>query len=312
VRVIHGHRRAFLTGGSGPVLLLIHGIGDSAGTWSEVIDPLSRHFTVVAPDLLGHGRSDKPRADYSVAAYANAMRDLLEVLGIDRVTVVGHSLGGGVAAQFAYQFPDRCERLVLVSSGGVGRSVHPVLRMAALPGAELVVPALGLAPVRRAMGLGVQTARRLGLVPSDDLDGIVGVLDRLPGPGAAQAVVRTLRGAVDWRGQCITMRDRAYLAEGLPVMVVWGRLDTIIPVGHALAAHRSMVGSRLEVFDDAGHFPHRSSPGRFVDLVVDFVATTEPATHDVEVWRRRLRAGAGTGAAAGVATRATAGVPADR
>ena len=106
-------------------MLLIHGIGDSSDTWRPVIDQLARHHTVVAPDLLGHGRSEKPRADYSVAAYANGMRDLLSVLEIDRATVVGHSLGGGVAGQFAYQFPERCERLVLVGSGGVGQVREP-------------------------------------------------------------------------------------------------------------------------------------------------------------------------------------------
>ena len=117
-----------------PALLLIHGIGDSSDTWRPVLQALARTHTVIAPDLLGHGRSEKPRADYSVAAYANGMRDLLSVLEIDRVTVVGHSLGGGVAAQFAYQFPDRCERLVLVDSGGVGRSVSPLLRLATCAG----------------------------------------------------------------------------------------------------------------------------------------------------------------------------------
>jgi pimeloyl-ACP methyl ester carboxylesterase len=119
---IHGYRRAFVCFGKGPALLLIHGIGDSSDTWQPVLDELGRHHTVIAPDLLGHGRSEKPRADYSIAAYANGMRDLLSVLELDRVTVIGHSLGGGVAAQFAYQFPERCERLVLVDSGGIGRS----------------------------------------------------------------------------------------------------------------------------------------------------------------------------------------------
>lgn len=291
-RTIHGYRRGFLMGGGGPGLLLIHGIGDSAGTWSEVLDPLSRRFTVVAPDLLGHGRSDKPRADYSVAAYANAMRDLLAVLDVDRVTVVGHSLGGGVAAQFAYQFPELCERLVLVSSGGVGRGVNPLLRLASVPGAEAVLPVVGLGPVRRAVGAAGTVARLVGAMPAEDVEGIVSALDRLPNAGARRAVVRTLRAAVDWRGQCITMLDRAYLAEGMPVLLMWGRRDGIIPFGHALAAHRALPGSRLEVFDEAGHFPHRSAPGRFVDVLSGFVDATSPSIHDPGAWRHRLRDGA--------------------
>jgi pimeloyl-ACP methyl ester carboxylesterase len=145
---IHGHRRAFVQMGSGPALLLLHGLGCEHTTWDPVIRQLARKYTVIAPDLLGHGASDKPRADYSVGGYANGMRDLLTVLGVDKVTVVGHSFGGGVAMQFAYQFPERCERLVLVSSGGVSREVHPVLRAAAMPGAELAMPLIASAPAR--------------------------------------------------------------------------------------------------------------------------------------------------------------------
>src|SRR3954462_2007324 len=136
-RTIHGYRRAFRVAGSGPAILLIHGIGDNSTTWSTVQTKLAQRFTVIAPDLLGHGKSDKPRADYSVAAYANGMRDLLSVLDIERATIVGHSLGGGVAMQFAYQYPERCERLVLVATGGIGREVHAILRVASSPLAEL-------------------------------------------------------------------------------------------------------------------------------------------------------------------------------
>ena len=130
---IHGYRRAFRVAGSGPAILLIHGIGDNSTTWSSVQMQLAQRFTVIAPDLLGHGRSDKPRADYSVAAYANGMRDLLSILDIDSVTVVGHSLGGGVAMQFAYQFPQLVDRLILVGAGGVTKDVNIALRAASLP-----------------------------------------------------------------------------------------------------------------------------------------------------------------------------------
>src|ERR1700742_666298 len=118
-RTIHGHRRAFRVAGSGPAVLLIHGVGANSMIWEDVQAKLAQRFMVIAPDLLGHGESDKPRADYSLSAFANGMRDLLAVLGIDRVTVVGHSLGGGVAMQLAYQFPQLVERIVLVDAGGV-------------------------------------------------------------------------------------------------------------------------------------------------------------------------------------------------
>src|ERR1700704_2225376 len=132
-RTIHGYRRAFRVAGSGPAILLIHGIGDNSTTWSTVQSKLAQRFTVIAVDLLGHGQSDKPRADYSVAAYANGMRDLLSVLDIERATVVGHSLGGGVAMQFAYQFPHLVERLALTGAGGVTKTSNLLLHLRALP-----------------------------------------------------------------------------------------------------------------------------------------------------------------------------------
>ena len=213
---IHGYRRAFLSAGHGPPLLLIHGIGDSSTTWLPVLESFAANYTVIAPDLLGHGLSDKPRADYSVAAYANGMRDLLSVLGIDRVTVVGHSLGGGVAAQFAYTFPERCERLVLVGTGGIARSVSVLLRLAAAPNADLLMPTLGSPVVKRSARLVAQLLRLLGTDLGRDTEEILKVFDSLPDATARRAILRTLRSGVDWRGQVITMLDRAYLAEGMP------------------------------------------------------------------------------------------------
>jgi len=288
---IHGYRRAYVRLGSGPALLLIHGIGDSSDSWRPVLAHLARSHTVIAPDLLGHGRSEKPRADYSVAAYANGMRDLLSVLDVDRVTVVGHSLGGGVAAQFAYQFPERCERLVLVGSGGVGRSVSPLLRLAAIPGAELLMPLFGLPPARTLSRIAAGMLQHLDTAIGRDAEEVLAVFDSLPDTAARRAILRTLRSGVDWRGQVITMLDRAYLAEGMPSLVIWGRRDAVIPLGHGRLAHAAMPGSQFEIFDDAGHFPHHSDPVRFAELVSDFVARTPPATFDAEEWRRRLRKG---------------------
>lgn len=288
---IHGYRRAYVSYGEGPPLLLIHGIGDSSDSWRPVLDQLALHHTVVAPDLLGHGRSEKPRADYSVAAYANGMRDLLSVLEIDRATVIGHSLGGGVAAQFAYQFPERCERLVLVGSGGIGRSVSPLLRLAAIPGVEALMPLFGLSPVRLAGRLAADLIGQLNIPLGRDAEELLAVFDSLPDTHARRAILRTLRSGVDWRGQVITMLDRAYLAEGLPTLLVWGRHDAVIPLGHGRLAHAAMPGSELEIFDEAGHFPHHTDPARFVEVVSAFIDRTDPAPFDAEEWRRRLRRG---------------------
>jgi pimeloyl-ACP methyl ester carboxylesterase len=291
-REIHGYRRAFRMAGRGPAVLFIHGIGDDSSTWLDILTSLAGEFTVIAPDLLGHGGSDKPRADYSVAAYACGMRDLLAVLDIDRVSVVGHSLGGGVAMQFAYQFPQLCERLVLVASGGIGPQVHPLLRLAAAPGTDLMLPLLGAPPVRALLrrfdGL-MRATGGLGL--GEDLDYVVRKYVRLLESTSRQAFLRTLRSVVDWRGQVVNMRDRGYLTEGLPTLLVWGTRDHVVPSEHATLAHRALPSSRLEIFAGVGHFPHHTDPHRFLRIVREFLTETTPATHDVTRWRNLLRAG---------------------
>ena len=219
------------------------------------------------------------------------MRDLLSVLEVDRVTVVGHSLGGGVAAQFVYQFPDRCERLVLVGSGGVGRSVSPLLRLAAIPGIEFLMPFLGLPPLRLGGQLVADLLAAFDTALGRDAEEILVVFESLPNTKACRAILRTLRSGVDWRGQVITMLDRAYLAEGIPTLIIWGGRDAIIPVGHARLAHAALAGSRLEIFEEAGHFPHHSDADRFVTVLREFLESTEPAQFESEAWRTRLRRG---------------------
>ena len=292
-RTIHGYRRAFRIAGSGPAILLIHGIGDNSTTWSSVQTQLAQRFTVIAPDLLGHGKSDKPRADYSVAAYANGMRDLLSVLGIDSVTVVGHSLGGGVAMQFAYQFPQLVERLILVGAGGVTKDVNIALRVASLPlGSEaLAVLRLPMVlPALRLLGrLGAPVLGSTGV--SRDIPDMLRILADLPEPTASSAFARTLRAVVDWRGQVVTMLDRCYLTQSVPVQLIWGSHDSVIPMSHAEMAHAAMPGSQLEIFEGSGHFPFHDDPDRFVELVEKFIDSTEPAVYDQDFLRDLLRTG---------------------
>ncbi|HEX3907408.1 MAG TPA: alpha/beta hydrolase [Mycobacteriales bacterium] len=290
--VIHGHKRAFRQVGDGSALLLVHGIGDSSRTWLPVIPGLARDHLVIAPDLLGHGESAKPRADYAVGAYACGMRDLLDMLRVERVTIIGHSLGGGVAAQFAYQFPDRCERVILVGSGGMGREVHPMLRLLAAPGCELVLPLATSRPARWAVRrLGPTLQRSGGMGFGADFSYVSDRYDGLRDKTARRAFVRTLRGVVDGRGQSVTMLDRSYLAAGIPTLLVWGAHDGVVPLHHAAVAHSRMPGSRLVVFGDAGHMPHRDDPARFEAEVRRFLDETEPYVHDPDAWREALRTG---------------------
>ena len=289
--VVHGHRIRYRIAGSGPVLLLVHGITGSSLTWEQVMGQLAEDHTVIAPDLLGHGDSAKPRGDYSLGAYASGLRDLLALLGHDRATIVGHSLGGGIAMQYAYQFPERVERMVLVDSGGLGREVSLLLRSASLPGAELVLPLLAAEPLRNVAGAVARGLSYVGVRPGADLREMGRGFASLGDFEARRAFVQTVRGIIEPGGQRVSARDRLYLAAELPVLVVWGERDPMIPVEHGRVAHREMPGSRLEVFELSGHFPHCDQPERFVSVLRDFVATTEPAEIDLEDVRDRLRAG---------------------
>lgn len=285
---IHGHRIAFHTAGRGPVLLLLHGMAGSSGTWRHVAPLLARDFTVVAPDLLGHGASAKPRTDYSLGAHATTVRDFMSSLGHDRATIVGQSWGGGVAMQLAYQYPERCERLVLVGSGGLGIEVNAILRALSVPGAAYALP-IGCRPLFRDAGdkLGDFLARR-GRHAKPAAVEIWRAYSSLTDGPTRRAFVATLRSVVDHLGQRVTARDRLYLASELATLIVWGDADPIIPVKHAIDAHAAIRGSRLEIFHGAGHFPHCEDPERFARAVADFVRTTPPAELSPDRYRELL------------------------
>jgi pimeloyl-ACP methyl ester carboxylesterase len=292
---LHGHRVSYRTAGSdGPLILLIHGITGHGAAWDPVTARLAREHRVLVPDLLGHGASAKPRGDYSLGAYAAGLRDLMVALGEPRATVVGHSLGGGVAMQFAYQFPARLDRLALVSSGGLGREVNLLLRAAALPGAEHVLP---LVAAPWLINAGTAVARgldRIGLRLGTDLAGMGEGLASLHTREAREAFVSTVRAVIDTGGQRVNAGDRLYLTAEVPTLLLWGARDPMIPVEHGRAAHAAMPGSRLEVFERAGHFPFQDDPERFAAVLADFIAGTEPAQIDDDSTRALLRAHAAT------------------
>jgi pimeloyl-ACP methyl ester carboxylesterase len=289
--VLHGHHVSIRRAGSGPALVLLHGITGSSRTWEEVIPALAQHHAVIAPDLLGHGESAKPRGDYSLGAFASGVRDILIALGIEKATVVGHSLGGGVAMQFAYQFPERVDRLVLVSSGGLGEEVHLMLRAATLPGSEYVLPLLCAEPLRNAGASVARFLGRAGLRPNSDLEEIARGFASLGDLEARQAFVHTVRSIMDIGGQRISARDRLYLAATMPTLLIWGERDRMIPASHGWEAHEAMPGSRYIVYEQAGHFPHRDHPVRFASDLLEFMRSTPPAVVDEDEVRALMRAG---------------------
>jgi pimeloyl-ACP methyl ester carboxylesterase len=273
---IHGHDIAYRMEGTGPALLLLHGIAGSSRTWRDVLPLLTDRFTVIAPDLMGHGGSEKPVGDYSLGAFASGVRDLLEVLDVDRATVVGQSFGGGVAMQLAYQHPEVCDRLVLVASGGLGREVNWMLRAMALPGSEYLMPVIFPGFVRDWGDslLRVITDRGVRLGRVSEMWSAYASLAEAENRGA---FARTLRSVVDPGGQTVSAMDRLYLASSMPTLIVWGDRDDIIPVSHAHAASDAIPGCRLVIIEGVGHFPQVEAPERFVAALTDFLATTEPA-----------------------------------
>lgn len=289
---IHGHDVAYRAGGEGPVIVLVHGMAGSSATWRFVLPALAERFTVIAPDLPGHGESAKPRGDYSLGAFASSVRDLLVALGHERATLVGQSLGGGVAMQFAYQFPERCERLALVSSGGLGQEVNLLLRALALPGTEYVLPLACTNWVHDAGTTVAKWLRNVGLRPSPHVVEIWESYGSLADAQARIAFLHTLRSVVDQAGQRVSAADRFYLAAHVPTLIVWGSSDSIIPVSQARATHEAISGSRLEIFEGAGHFPHCEAPERFAEVLVDFMASTAPAVVSASEWSQLLHSGA--------------------
>jgi pimeloyl-ACP methyl ester carboxylesterase len=250
---------------------------------------LAERYTVIAPDLVGHGDSATPRGDYSLGAHAAVIRDLLSALGIERASLVGHSLGGGVAMVFFWQFPQRVERLALVSSGGLGREVSPLLRSAALPGVSALISAAAHPRVTGALQSAGERLRDRGSWLGPQVEAVARALRPLEEPGAREAFVHTLRAVIDARGQRVSATDRLYLLEAMPVLIAWGERDRTIPIEHGRAAHAALPGSRFVLLEGAAHFPHLETPDALADALLDFIASTEPAHIDEEAWQAILR-----------------------
>ncbi|MGD9621997.1 MAG: alpha/beta fold hydrolase [Mycolicibacterium sp.] len=279
---LHGDRVAYRDAGDGDeALLLIHGMAGSSETWRAVIPQLSKKFRVIAPDLLGHGQSAKPRSDYSLGAFAVLLRDLLDELGIPRASIIGQSLGGGVAMQFAYQHRDYCRRLVLISSGGLGPDVGWTLRLLSAPGAELILPAIALPPVVTA-GNKLRSWFAAGGIQSPRGAEMWSAYSSLADSQTRRAFLRTLRSVVDYRGQSVSALNRLHLTAEVPTMIIWGDQDRIIPIDHGYAVRDARPGCRLEVLEGVGHFPHVERPTEVVDLIDDFIASTDLSSQAVK------------------------------
>src|SRR5919202_2490430 len=281
---LHGHRVIYRVAGDGPPVVLVHGMVNSSRHWERVALQLADEYTVIAPDLIGHGDSATPRGDYSLGAHAAVIRDLLASIGIDRASIVGHSLGGGVAMIFFYHFPQRTERLALISAGGLGPEVSPLLRSAALPGANALLSLVAHRNVVAALDKQGTRMRAQGRKRGVYLQAVARALRPLERPGAREAFLQTLRAVIDAKGQRISARDRLYLLDAMPTLIVWGERDNTIPLDHGRYAHEAIPGSRFVTLPGAAHFPHLEDPAGLAAALREFLETSEPARIDDQDW----------------------------
>ncbi len=272
---LHGHKLSYVDSGSGEAILFVHGLLGSHRNWRHLVDRLDNTNRVIVPDLFGHGASEKHEGDYSPSAQAATLRDLINRLDIDRVTIVGHSLGGGISLAFCYLFPERVERLVLVGTGGLGREVSPALRAATLPVADLVLPVIASPWVRGGAELVGRGLSLFGWRASHDIRAAWEGFTELSDADARRAFLATTRAVMNFHGQTIAAHEYLLELAGLPVLVVWGTNDMVIPVDHAKRLGELAPACRVEIFDGAGHFPHLDQPDRFADVLRAFMATTE-------------------------------------
>lgn len=283
---LHGHRAIYRITGEGPPLVLIHGMINSSRHWTRVAEQLAGRFTVIAPDLIGHGEASTPRGDYSLGAHAASIRDLLTAIGVERATIAGHSLGGGVAMQFFYQFPQRTERLILISSGGLGREVSPLLRGAALPGAGLGLSLAANRLVINGLSLAGSLLKRAGSDLGKQAEAIARALRPLSPPGARRAFLETLRSVIDIRGQKVSATDRLHLLETTPTLIVWGERDNTIPLEHGVRSHQAVPHSQFETLPRAAHFPNLEDPDGLAGIISGFLEQTEPSAVPDPEWGR--------------------------
>ncbi|MDQ1696423.1 MAG: hypothetical protein QOJ03_1776 [Frankiaceae bacterium] len=284
----HGRELAVRRAGAGPTVVLIHGMAGSLNTWDPVFPALARSCDVVAIDLPGHGASSRMRGDFSLGSLAAAVRDALDWLDIDAATIVGHSLGGGIAMQFFYQFPERGERLVLVSSGGLGREVTPLLRALSLPGANVVLAQLTRLQRNRRAGAVGRLLQPAAARAWNDLPYMLRQMALLADRESRASFLATIDAVINVSGQRVSATDRLHLAGNLPTLIVWGERDRMIPVAHARAAAGVIEGCRLDVVPGAGHYPHEDDPDRFARTLADFIADTTPAHITSRDLARRL------------------------
>ena len=261
--------RYWAVGESGPVLILVHGILRFAEDWLHNIESLAQNHRVYAIDLIGYGCTSKPDIEYVLEDFVAFVRGFMDAIGIERATLIGHSLGGGVVLNVAHRYPERVERLVLVAGAGFGQKVHLFFRLASLP----VLPKLWARPTRLVIRQAFRQVVYDGSVITDDMVELA--YERFYLPGARAALLKTIRNGVTLPGirrEILTLVQEALPSIIMPTLVIWGRQDPVLPVAHADVAVERLPNARLHLLDECGHFPMFEHPRIFNALLNEFLA----------------------------------------
>lgn len=269
VKVGNINTRYWVAGDKGSPVILVHGLGGSIENWVKNIEPLAQRHQVYAPDLKGFGRTDKAPLLRKLDELMQFISDFMEVHQIGKASLVGNSLGGGLVLQFAVNYPQKIDKLVLVDNAGMGSDVIIDFKVVSIP---FLGELLSKPTKKSTASLWRKIVFDSALV-TDELVEITYQLATLP--GASKALMATLRAGIGIRGQRATLtrpllESAAKLA--VPTLVVWGQQDRIIPVAHAQIAVKTIPGARLQIYDRCGHMPQMEHPDEFNNLVLEFLA----------------------------------------
>jgi pimeloyl-ACP methyl ester carboxylesterase len=256
---VFGQKIHYVEAGSGPNVILLHGLGGSSQGWQFNIGPLAEKFHVYVPDQIGFGKSDKPLVNYRIRTYVDFLDQFCKQLKIERATLVGNSMGGWIAAAFTAAFPDRVDKLVLVDAAGYAPPKDFDTRIF-----------FALNPTTRdAMKVLVSKVFYNKAFQTDDMIDAAIAARLAAGDGfTIKSITESIIRGEDFLDDTVKTIKR-------PTLIVWGREDGLTPVSDAERFHKDIAGSKLVVFDQCAHVPNLEKPGEFNAAVIKFLTDSQ-------------------------------------
>ncbi len=253
----------------GSRVILLHGGNGSIEFWLYNLPELAKHYQVYAFDMVGSGKSDFPIASYSLTYQAKFLAGFMSALNIDSATLIGNSMGGGVALQFTSLYPDRVDKLVLVDSMGLGREISIGIRLITLPAiVNSLRPGRWMIPAM--LKSNFDRWRQISPEWMELRYQVFAI------PGRNPVILNIGQSNFNLLG----VRPDVYqpILDSLPnihqqTLIIWGDRDRIIPVKHAYVAAAGLPNSQLEIFPNCGHHPYLEYPAKFDRSVLNFLAT---------------------------------------